>query len=311
LKTLSLKYVFGPVPSRRLGKSLGVDLLVPKTCTFDCIYCQVGRTTEKSVVRAESVPLDDVLAELSQALATIDRPDHISLAGSGEPTLYLRLGELIDRIHAMTDVPVAVLTNGSLFSDPQVRDEVGRADRILPSLDAADEPTFLRINRPAGPISFEKFLSGLRAFCQTFGPKIWLEIFLIPGINDSDDHVGKLAEIAKQLGVVRVQLNTAVRPGTEASVQPIERNRLVDLAQQFDPPAEVIADFPEIAPTGRGRTENDAVLNLLRRRPCTLQDITAGLNLTPAEIEKIIEILVREGKIRQEQRQGRLYYLAT
>jgi len=305
-----LKYVFGPVPSRRLGRSLGVDLVPMKTCTLDCVYCQLGRTSEKTIERKEFVPFDDVVADLSHALSGRDRPDYITLAGSGEPTLYSRLGELIDHIHQLTDIPVDVLTNGTLLFDGRVRDEVGKSDLIIPSLDAGDPQTFVRINRPADGITFDKVVAGLSEFCKRFGPKVWLEVFIVKDINDSDTQVLKIAEITKALAVSRVQLNTAVRPAAEPTVRPLGPERLGELANLFDPPAQIIADYPQQQVRGEFKVKMQAVADLLRRRPCTLGDISTGLNVQPAETAKIIEKLIRARKIRSQRRRGQLYYLA-
>jgi len=290
---------------------LGVDLIPPKTCTLDCVYCQIGRTTEKSIERREFVPLEDVAAEIARVLAGGVRPDYITLAGSGEPTLYSRLGELIDRIHSLTDVPVDVLTNGTLLFDPRVRDEVARADLIVPSLDAGDAATFERINRPAPAIGFDQYIDGLREFCRQHGSKVWLEVFIVQGINDSDEAVDRIAAIANDLGVARIQLNTAVRPPAEPDVQAVTPQRLAEIADRFEPRAEVVADFPEKEYTGQFQGGVEAVLETLRRRPCTLDDLAAGLDMHRPEIAKVLEKLLRAGRIAGEQRQGRLYYLAV
>ncbi len=170
-----MTYIFGPVPSRRLGRSLGVDLVPFKTCSYDCIYCQLGRTTNQTVERREWVPLDAVLAELRGKLAS--QPDYITLSGSGEPTLYSRLDELIDGIRAMTEVPIAVLTNGSLLWQPEVRSKLLRAHLVIPSLDAGDERTFQAIDRPHGTISFKRMLWGLIDFRREYQGQYWLEVF--------------------------------------------------------------------------------------------------------------------------------------
>jgi wyosine [tRNA(Phe)-imidazoG37] synthetase (radical SAM superfamily) len=287
-----------------------VDVVPAKTCPLDCIYCQLGRTTTKTVQRGEFVPLPAVLEELSRVLEKAPRPDCITLAGSGEPTLYRKLGELIDRIHELTDVPVALLTDGVLFFDPAVREEASRADLILPSLDAGDEPTFQRINRPQESLSFEKCLSGLQAFCREFGGKVWLEVFIVKDVNDAREQVAKIAAITKDLGVAKVQLNTAVRPATEGWVQPASPEQLQQLAACFDPPAEVIADFPDRAPSGEFTARSEDVLDTLRRRPCTLEDITCGLAIKAAEAAKILETLIRADRIKTEDRQGRRYYVS-
>ena len=170
-------YVFGPVPSRRLGRSLGVDLVPLKTCSYDCIYCQLGRTTCKTIERKEWVPLDAVLNELEGKLST--RPDYITLSGSGEPTLYSRLDEVIERIKSITDIPVAVLTNGSLLWQEDVQQQLAAADLVMPSLDAGDPATFHLVNRPHEALTFEKMLSGLIAFRQHFHGRYWLEVLLL------------------------------------------------------------------------------------------------------------------------------------
>ncbi len=303
-------YVFGPVPSRRLGRSLGVDLIPPKTCTLNCVYCQIGRTTELSIQRREFVPIGDVIEQIAQALRTKTRPDYITLAGSGEPTLYSRLGELIDRIHAITDIPVDVITNGVLLADPQVRDELGKADLIIPSLDAADEETFIQINRPAHGIVFDEFLDGLRIFCNDHGRKVWLEVFIVNGMNDTDEKVEAIAKIASKLDVAQVHLNTAVRPPAESHVKSLKLLRMYHLAGLFDPSAKVIADFEKHKTTGQFDASKQSVLDTLRRRPCTLEDLASGLDVKTDEIEKILEKLLGDGRIIREERNERTYYIA-
>ncbi len=175
----SPRHVFGPVPSRRLGRSLGVDLVPFKTCSYDCIYCQVGRTTNQTIERKEWVPMDAVLDELKVKLAC--RPDYVTLSGSGEPTLHSRLGETIEHIQAMSDVPVAVLTNGSLLWQKEVREELALADAVLPSLDAGNGLKFAFINRPHPCLTFERMVEGLIAFRDEFPGQYWLEVFLLGG----------------------------------------------------------------------------------------------------------------------------------
>ncbi len=303
------KYVFGPVPSRRLGRSLGVDLIPFKTCTFDCIYCQLGRTTHHAVERREFVPLDQVLAHLKAALAAGPKPDYITLAGSGEPTLYSRLGELIDHIHALTDVPVDIITNGSTLWMDDVFEEIVKADLIIPSLDAGDEKIYMEINRSVIEITFQKLLAGLDRLRRTCPEKVWLEVFLIKGINDSPDHVRKIADLVRQMNFTKIQLNTAVRPPAESFVQCVPAGELEKLADLFTPRAEIIADFPTPKIEGQLHAHADAILDMLRRRPCTLDDIVAGLNVQKHEALKIIEALIKENKIHAQFRQDKEYYL--
>jgi wyosine [tRNA(Phe)-imidazoG37] synthetase (radical SAM superfamily) len=308
-KSENRKFVFGPVPSRRLGRSLGVDLIPFKTCTFDCVYCQIGRTTHHAVERREFVPMDQVLVHLKDALASGPKPDYITLAGSGEPTLYSRLGDLIDQIHALTDVPVDIITNGSTLWMDDVFEEIVKADLIIPSLDAGDEKTYMDINRSVIEITFEKLLAGLNRLRQTCPEKVWLEVFLIKGLNDSPDHVRKIADLIRPMNFAKVQLNTAVRPPAEKFVQCVSAGDLEKLAGFFTPRAEIIADFPAPKIEGQCQVYADAILDMLRRRPCTLDDIVAGLNVRKHEVIKILDALVKENKIHAQIRQDKEYYL--
>ncbi|MHC4124943.1 MAG: radical SAM protein [Planctomycetota bacterium] len=194
----SNSYVFGPVPSRRLGLSLGVDIVPFKSCTLNCIYCQLGRGAATTVERKEYVPIEAVLDELKERLAKGLQADFITISGSGEPTLNVRLGELIEKIKEITDIPVAVLTNGALFYQADVRSDCAKADVVLPSLDAGDEAVFEQINRPDENISFEKLVSGLIEFRKEFGGQIWLEVFLLEGVNTTTEQIKKIKNIIKK-----------------------------------------------------------------------------------------------------------------
>lgn len=304
-----MSYIFGPVPSRRLGRSLGVDVVPFKTCTYDCIYCQLGRTTNKTIERREWVPMDEVLMELKGKLSS--KPDYITLSGSGEPTLFSRMGELIDRIKGMTDTPVAVLTNGSLLWQDEVRRELHAADLLVPSLDAGDEMRFRHINRPHETITFEKMLSGLIAMREDFRGQYWLEVFLLAGYTAIESELMKLAKCVNLVRPDRVQLNTVTRPPAESFAAGVSRERMTTLAAMFHPPAEVIADFRSIheeADFSAGRKE---ILNMLQRRPCSVDDIADGLGMHRNEVIKYVEELSAEELIEHITTAGKLYYKAT
>jgi wyosine [tRNA(Phe)-imidazoG37] synthetase (radical SAM superfamily) len=210
-----MKYVYGPVPSRRLGRSLGIDLIPYKTCTYDCIYCQLGRTTRKTVTRERFVPTETILAEVRRKLDTGDRPDYVGLAGSGEPTLHAGIGDLIQGLKAMTDVPVAVFTNGSLLWMDEVRQVLMGADLVLPSLDVGDERLFQDVNRPHPSLSFERMVAGIAAFTREFPGQVWMEVLLVGGINGMETEVKKIAEHVRTNRPARVQLNSVNRPPAE------------------------------------------------------------------------------------------------
>ncbi|HUW59122.1 MAG TPA: radical SAM protein [Planctomycetota bacterium] len=303
-----MSHVFGPVPSRRLGRSLGVDVVPFKICTYDCLYCQLGRTTCRTVERAEWVPLDEVVAEVETKLSTA--PDVITLSGSGEPTLYSRTGELIEHIKGMTDIPVAVLTNGSLLWRADVRGELLAADLVIPSLDAGDEAMFETVNRPHADIAFDAMLEGLVAFGGEFGGKYWLEVFLLSGLTGTEAEVSKLASCAARIGSDRVQLNTVTRPPAEETAAAVPAERMAALARLFDPPAEVIVDVPRVHQQAEFAAGREDILSMLRRRPCSVEDIANGLGMHPNEVVKYIETLRSSGRIVESRVGGKTYYRA-
>ena len=232
-----MKYIFGPVPSRRLGFSLGVDIIPSKTCTLDCIYCQVGRTMCKAIERKEYVAPDEILDELKEVLKSGIRIDYITLSGNGEPTLNSKLGEIIKGIKGISSLPVAVITNGTLLTDRNVREELLSADLVMPSLDAATQKTFQKIDRPHPSLKIENIIEGMVEFRKIYpirspakdtmagspniksgltsngaSGQIWLEIMLVEGINDNQDELNALKTAVEKIEPDKVQLNTPVRP---------------------------------------------------------------------------------------------------
>ena len=304
-------HVFGPVPSRRLGRSLGVDLVPYKVCTFDCVYCQVGRTTDKTTRRRSFVPAAELVAEVAEKLKSVPRPDYITLSGSGEPTLHAGTGEIIDGIKAVTDVPVAVLTNGSLLFDAEVRRACARADLVMPSLDAGDETVFQKINRPAAGLTLEKIVEGMAAFRREFSGPIWLEVFLIEGVNADPDHTEKIRTLAERIQPDKLQLNTAVRPTAEANIMPLSEAALARVCQRLGPNAEVVADFRHVHEEPAFAARGEEILDMIRRRPVTLDDIAAGLGIHPNEASKYVEDLLGKKRVRKERRGDREYLRAT
>ncbi|MEA3367436.1 MAG: radical SAM protein [Planctomycetota bacterium] len=304
------QYVYGPVPSRRLGRSLGVDLIPFKTCSYDCIYCQLGPTTNRTVERREYVPTGTVLTQVQDRLAGLAAPpDYITLAGSGEPTLHSGLGRLASEIKRCTDVPVAVLTNGSLLFEPAVADALAEADLVVPSLDAGTAGVWRQVNRPHPDLVWERMIGGLETFTARFGGQVWLEVMLLSGVTGPEAEVRKIAALAKDIGPDRVQLNTAVRPAAESFALPLSRERLEELARLFDPPAEVVADFREPA-AQEGAATPDDVLDLLFRRPCSAKDVADGLGIRPNEALKLIDELTGAGRAEAVRRDTGVFYKA-
>ena len=302
------KYLFGPVPSRRLGRSLGIDVTPFKTCSFDCTFCQCGCTAEYITGRRELVPFEEVCAEIERWLAEGGTADYITFAGSGEPTLYSRLGDLIDFIKAHTPVPVIVLSNGTLLYRADVREEVTRADIVKVSLSAWDEHTFRKINRPAPGLTFEKLVAGERALRAAFAGELWLEVFLMEGVNAEREQVEAIAAIAKEIAPDKVHLNTAVRPPAEKTVRPVAAEDLAALCDCFTPPAEVIASFDAAPAAATGDLSVDGLLCLIHRHPATAAQLArtsgAGVDAVKAALAPLIE----EGLLQIEERNGDLYY---
>jgi wyosine [tRNA(Phe)-imidazoG37] synthetase (radical SAM superfamily) len=302
------KYVFGPVPSRRLGRSLGIDLVPFKTCSYDCIYCQLGRTTRKTASLREYVPAEEVLAQVQQKLAEIPPPDYITLSGSGEPTLYSRIGDIINGIKAMTDVPVAVLTNASLFWIDRVRSAVCEADIIVPSLDAGDETMFRLVNRPHADISFEKMVAGLCALREEYRGLMWLEVFLVGGISDNPEAVLKIKDLTDRMSPDRIQLNTAVRTPAEDFVRAVDQETMEKMCALFGARGEIIADYSKIHARQEFHSTMEEVLETLRRRPCTIDDLSCGLHIHRNEAIKYVQELQDKHLIGIETRDSKLFY---
>jgi len=300
------RYVFGPVPSRRLGRSLGVDLVPFKTCSYDCIYCQLGRTTSKTIDRREWVPLAEVVDEVQKRLSS--EPDYITLSGSGEPTLHGRVGELIARIKEITDIPVAVLTNGSLLWQADVRQQLLGADLVVPSLDAGDESMFRLVNRPHQGVSFEQMLAGLIGFRRQFRGEYWLEVFILGAYTSIPAELSKLAECVGRIRPDRVQLNTVTRPPAEKHAVGVSPERLAEFRSVFQPPAEVIADFRDVHREPEFAAGREEILAMLRRRPCSVDDIAGGLGMHRNEVIKYLEELNAESLLEQSLVADRLYY---
>ena len=310
---MAYRYLFGPVPSRRLGRSLGIDLVPQKTCTFDCAYCECGRTTVLTLERREYVPTDRVIAEIDDCLAKAPDIDYVTFAGSGEPTLHSGIGDIISFIKdRYPRYRVAVLTNGALFVDPDVRAALMRADLVVPSLDAVSEDIFRDINRPSPGITAGQVVAGLVAFSREFPGVIWLEVFIVPGKNDTDEELLRLRDAVAAIAPDRVQVNTLDRPGTDirvrrASPRTLERARTI-----IGGNAEVIgAASCEPAMTPEAHDVADMLLATLRRRPCTVADLSRISGLRPAEVTKHLRILEEKGAVEPVREQRGVFYRAA
>ena len=322
MKDKKRKFLYGPVPSRRLGLSYGIDVVPFKVCTLDCVYCQLGRTTIKTTERKDYIPIESVLIELKEAISENKKADYITLAGSGEPTLHAHLGSLIVGIKEITNTAIAILTNGTLLHREDVRADCAKADVVMPSLDAGDQQTFRRINRPHDNISIEKLVSGLCAFRDEFAGQIWLEVFFVEGTNTDAEQIAGIKDAIQLIRPDKVHLNTAVRPTADPGIERLDPERLRAIAAGLGPGCEVIADFSH-APGGRLpkrgtedilgsgfeiRRKTEALFSMLKRRPCSLDDICSGLGVGRNEALKYISDLQHRGVIQSERKDGSVFF---
>lgn len=302
------KYLFGPVPSRRLGRSLGVDITPFKTCTQNCIYCQLGKDAPQTIERREYVPTQAVLDEFNRKIAEGLEADTVTFSGSGEPTLHSGLGMLIDAVKELTALPVVVITNGTLLSRTDVRRDCAKADIVMPSLDAGDADTFQRINHPHPDLDYERFVEGLCQFRKEFSGQLWLEVFFCEGINTDDPSVRKLKEQIDRIKPDKIQLNTSVRPVAHPEAARVSPERMAQIAAQLGEAAMVIADYSKTAGYERLTSDRDAILDMLRRRPCSTDDICSGLNLNRNLAQKLIQQLLNSSEIVADVQNHVTYY---
>ena len=293
---MSHSHLFGPVPSRRLGRSLGVDLIPRKTCPFDCIYCEVGPTSHQTETRFD-YEAEAIVAELSAYLeGSAPELDFITLAGSGEPTLNQGMGGIIRRLKELTAIPVAVLTNGALLHLPEVRRELKAADLVLPSLDAARDQAFQAVNRPLPGYPLSRLLQGLEAFRREYPGPIWLEVLLLKGLNDSQEDLEALRRALRTLAPDKVQLNTMVRPGSSGQAQPLAFEDLAAIASSLAGEVQVIASYE--GPSQAAAAADDATLvAMLARRPMTAADLAGVLGLPLPLVQGQLQRLEQAGQI--------------
>ena len=303
------QYLYGPVPSRRLGRSLGIDLVPHKICTYDCIYCQIGNTTDKTLVRKEYVPVKEVLEELRRFLEEeTSSIDHLSLSGSGEPTLHSQIRLIIEGIKAITSIPIAVITNGSLLCEEGVRQDLLRADIVLPSLDAVTPEVFTKINRPRPGFSIEKVIEGMVEFRKVYKGQIWLEILFCKGVNDGKEELLRMKKAVDRIQPDRIHLNTVVRPPSEKWVLPLDEAEMEKIKDFFGEKAEIISEFDRHPSSIPERDIKEEILKILRRRPLSISDLSKGMGISQNELDRYIKPLIQEGKIQTRNFGDSIYY---
>lgn len=301
-------HLYGPVPSRRLGYSLGVDLLPFKTCTLNCVYCQLGKTPKTTIRRRKFFSEEQILREIESFLKSGVHVDFITFSGSGEPTLNLSIGSLIRKIKKITGKPVAVLTNSTLLTRRAVRRDLEEADVVVPSLDAADQKTFEKVNRPHPSLKASEIIKGLVSFRRQFKGQIWLEILLVRGLNDSPAHLEKLKKAADRINPDRIHLNTVVRPPAEKTASPLSADELEKIKEFFGPKAEVIARFHQKEQENAPADLEQAILSMVRRRPVSLDDLERAVGRPKHELSLILQQLTESKKIKKVEHNGIVFY---
>lgn len=295
------KYLFGPVPSRRLGMSLGIDLVPKKVCTLNCVYCEVGKTTKLTTDRMEYIKYDKIIDELQQFMSSKPNIDYITFSGSGEPTLNSRIGEVLAyiKMHYPT-TKTAILTCGALLSLPELRSELLEADVILPSLDAGSQSMFEKINRPNPNLNINTYIKGLIDFRKEYKGQIWLEVFLLKGYNDSLEELDLLKKAILEIKPNIVQLNTLDRPGTVEGLVSMTKDELQQIKDYwFLPNVEIIASVDQRTDVGAYNTDIEGtILSTIARRPCTLDDLHQVLGIHVNEINKYLGTLEVNNKIK-------------
>ncbi|WP_419662495.1 radical SAM domain protein [Desulfosarcina variabilis str. Montpellier] len=309
MSTPHYSYLFGPVPSRRFGRSLGIDLIPLKTCSLDCVFCQLGRTTCKTLDREEYVPTTDVIKEIETWLKSGVEADYLTLSGSGEPTLHAQFGQVLDFLRPQS-IPSVLLTNGTLFHLPEVREAAGLARVVKVSLSAWDQHSFEWVNRPHAQLDFMTIYKGLQEFRNAFDGQLWLEVFLLAGINAMAKDTEKIARLTRDLKPDRIHLNTIARPPAEDFAAPVPMAQLEQLAGLFDPPAQIAADFTPRR-TSKTIADEASILAMLARRPCTMKQVEAAFGIHLNEVSKILGHLIRNDRIRADIRNDDVYYALT
>ncbi len=286
-----METLFGPVPSRRLGRSLGIDVIEPKTCTYDCIYCESGSTTHLTLRKQCKVTVEKVLGDMDRFFeAHPGGADALTFSSAGEPTLYRDLGPLIERIKKKyPDIPLVVLTNGSLLWDDEIRQSLLAADLVMPSLDAVSDSIFQRVNRPHPRLEIGTIIDGIRRFRKEYRGKLHLEVLLVAGVNDDPEELGRIAGVVESIHPDRIELNTVVRPPARDGTLGLDARQMEEAAGFF--PSELTQIIGSYARRSMVETDENLesrVLELLLRRPCTAQEMGSSLGVSPADLERVL-----------------------
>ncbi len=306
-----MRYVYGPIPSRRLGRSLGVDPIPLKTCNWNCVYCQLGRSTPLTNERRDYISVEAILAELAQVLPrhNAGEIDYISFVGSGEPTLHAGIGHLIRAVQAMTAVPVAVITNGALLYREEVRCDLSAADVVIPTVSAGTAELFRRIHRPHPAAGFDHLIDGLIAFRAEYTGQLWVEVMLIRDLNDSVDALCDLAKVLRAIKPDQIHIMLPERPPAEEWVVPVDAEGLLRAEAILGPEAHVIHPHVQRLDVSDYPTPHEAIASIVTRHPMSQTQLERALcGWRPEEIGAAIAALEDAGTIRLVERLGMRFW---
>lgn len=306
-----MKYVFGPVHSRRLGLSLGIDPVQDKTCTLDCVYCQLGATSRKTLKRSVYVRTEDILDEIRAVIDSGQTFDYITFSGTGEPTLNKELGSMISGIKAISEVPVVVITNSTLLHLEEVRRDLMLADLVIPSVDAVSQQAFERLNRPHPDIDLARMLNGLVTFSRTYTGRLWLEVMLVRGVNDNPEELQALADFIKGITCEKIQINTVTRPPSESGCSAVSEQVLNHARQLFGPRSEIIGSSSQANSPSGDSAPAVRIQALIRSHPCTLEQICTTLGLDRAQAKAALQELTCRHDAEQTRHDGQIFYRAS
>jgi wyosine [tRNA(Phe)-imidazoG37] synthetase (radical SAM superfamily) len=302
-------YLFGPVPSRRFGRSLGIDLTPHKTCSLDCVFCQLGQTPKKTLRREVYIPTRDVIAEIGRWMKEDGNADYLTLSGSGEPTLHAQFGDVLDFLVGQP-IPSVLLTNGTLFTRPEVRASAQLADVVKVSLSAWDQPSFEWVNRPHADLQFDQVVAGIQRFREEFSGQLWIEVFLLAGINANAADVVKISHLAKSVRPDRIHLNTITRPPAENFAAAVAIERLEGFCSLFTPPALIATGFHPKR-SRKAKANETYILSMLKRRPCTIKQIEDAFDMHINEVSKTLGQLIHKDLVTADLRGQEVYYMSV
>lgn len=309
-----MKYVFGPVPSRRLGQSLGIDIIPLKTCNWNCVYCQLGRTVPLTNERRRYAPAEGVLLEVEGALRSHSNRgiDWVTFVGSGEATLHSELGWLVRRVKSLASKPVAVITNGSLLYLSEVRRDLTSADAVLPTLDAGTSALYRKINRPHPAVTFERLVDGLIAFRNEYPGRLWIEVMLVHGLNDTPSALRDIAGVLQKIRPDAVHLNLPVRPPAEPWVQLPDEDSLQLAVAILGDIAEVVRPAQGAFDLGRYGDLADAIMGIITRHPVRQEELERALgHWSPKRIGEALAELRASGRAQTVERHGAYFWSAA